>query len=184
MRIRHRGLLAAALCALGLGAAAPASAQADAAQIGQIRDRDWEARCQMTSRIFYRLAEQRLGGADPKVAVFSVRQWAAQAGDVGSHHKVDYSKSVESAGKFVYAHPELNRTTLANFGYRSCALHYAFRDDAPRAEAGVMLLLQAATSCQQQHPGDRFNPQLRECLKQETAAIEERVRKARIEVRD
>lgn len=176
----------AAAILLSIGSLAPGLALAQQDQPSestQIRDRDWEARCLMTSRIFYRLAEQRSGGADARTAVFSVSQWASKAGDIGSHHRIDYGESVASAGKFVYAHPELNKAALAHFGYRSCALHYVFKEDPLKVEASQMLLLQAAAACQAEHPGDRHNRPLRECMTARAGAIEARVRKAQIQVR-
>lgn len=182
MKIMIRALgvavLAAGLCAPGAGLA-----QTDPGEIGQIRQRDWEARCLMLSRIFHRLGEQRHGSADQKAAVFRVSQWAAQAGDIGSHTKVDYSKAVEAAADFVYGHPDLLPATLAHVGYRSCAFEYRFEKEPLRIEASQMLLLDAARSCQKEHPGEKHNRALRNCVAERSVAIGKRVAKANITVR-
>ena len=181
MEARNIAALALALALSAFAGSAPAQ---DPGQLGQLPDRNWEARCLMTSRIFHRLAEQRTGGADQKAAVFRVSQWAAKVGEVGSHVKIDYHKAVEAAGQFVYARKDLNKLTLAHYGYRTCALNYAFRDDPLRQEAAEMLMLEAAAACQKEHPADRHNPMLRDCVQRKADAVEARVRTARIKVKE
>lgn len=174
--------LGVAVLAAGLAPGA-GWAQTDPGEIGQIPDRDWEARCRMVSRIFHRLGEQRQGSADRKTAVYRVSHWAAQAGDVGTHTKIDYSKAVEVAGDFVYAHPEMLPVTLAHFGYRSCEFEYTFQEEPLRIEASHMLLLDAARACQKEHPGQKHNSSLRDCVKTRSRAIGKRVAKANITVK-
>lgn len=179
----HAHIRRLAAVALVVGLAPPAVAQLnDPGQVGQIRDRNWEARCQMVSRIFHRLGEQRAGEADRDAAVFRVSQWAAQAGDVGSHQKVDYRLAVEAAADFVYTHAELLPVTLAHFGYRSCAFEKRFAAEPLRIEASQMLLLDAARACQKDHPGEKHNRPLHDCVKQQSLAIGKRVEKAKITV--
>lgn len=160
------------------------AAQADVApgETTQINERDWEARCRMIGGIFYRLGEQRLGGVEPKVAAFKVSKWAGQAGDTGSHQKMNYNKAVENATAFVYSQPELLPPTLAHFGYRSCYFEYRFGKEPNRVEASQMLLLESARACQKEHPALKHNPEVRDCIAGKSAAIEKRVAKARITV--
>jgi len=182
MKILIRTLGAAALAA-SLCAPAPGLAQTDPGEIGQIPDRNWEARCRMVSRIFFRLGEQRQGSADRQTAVYRVSHWAAQAGDVGSHTKVDYGKAVEVGADFVYSHPEMLPVTLAHFGYRSCEFEYTFQKEPLRIEASHMLLLDGARACQKEHPGEKHNASLRDCVKTRSRAIGKRVEKANITVK-
>jgi hypothetical protein len=183
MMHRHVRAHRAAVVLIAACAGLPAGAGAQQlAELSQINDRDWEARCLTTSRIFHRLAELRTGGNDPKNAVFTVRQWAAQQGDIGSHMKIDYSKSVDAAGGFVFQHTELNAPALAHFGYRSCEMQYFFQADTLKVDAGRMLLLDATRECQKLHPGAKQNPELRDCIQTESQRIVARVRTAKITV--
>lgn len=178
----RRAVIAAAAAAAALLPPAAPAQDVVLDELGQMQDRDWEARCLITSRIFYRLGDLRTGGADRVAATFKVRQWIGQLGDSGSHMHYDYGKSVEAGAAFVYRHPELNRLTLAHYGYRSCGFQYLFPGEPSRVQAGQMLLLDAAAACQQQHPGDRNNPALRDCIKERFEGIAARVRKAKIAV--
>lgn len=173
-------LRAAVLALLVMAGAAEADiAPGETTQIG---DRDKEARCRMIGGIFFRLGEQRLGGVEPKVATFKVSKWAGQAGDTGSHQKVNYSKAVENAAAFVYSQPGLLPPALAHFGYRSCYFEYRFGQEPNRVEASQMLLLEGTRACQKEHPALKHNAELRDCIAGKSAAIEKRVAKARITV--
>jgi len=173
-------LRVAVLATVVLGGAA--QAQTYPGEARQIGDRNWEARCRMMGGIFFRLGELRLSGVEPKVAIFKVSKWAGQAGDTGSHQKMNYSKAVEHAATFIYRQPELQPLTLGHFGYRSCYFEYRFEKEPPRIEASQMLLLETARACQQEHPALKHNRGVRDCIAEKSAAIEKRVAKARITV--
>lgn len=142
---------------------------------------DQQARCQISGRIFHRLAEQREGGADPQAAASRVSRWLSELGKTGSHVEFDYRKSVAAATPFVFQHKELNPPALSAFGFRSCELQHTFAADELKRDASLMLLLDAAKGCQEQFPGDKYNNSLRECMKEKSQAITQRVRTARIQ---
>lgn len=139
------------------------------------------AQCVVMSRMFFRLAEQRDGGSTREVATFRVSQWLGQLGDNGSHIKVDYRRAVASSAPFVFQHTELNPASMAHYGYRSCKMQQAFATDEPRRSAGMTMLMNATRNCQSQHPGVKHNNALRDCIKEQSSEITERVRTARIE---
>ncbi len=139
------------------------------------------AQCVVMSRMFYRLAEQRDGGVTSDIATFRVTQWLGQLGDTGSHIKVDYRKAVAPSTTFVFQHAELNAAGLAHYGYRACKMQQTFATDELRRDTGIMMLLEATSDCQSQHPGVKHNNALHECLKKKSREITERVRTARIE---
>lgn len=139
------------------------------------------AQCVVMSRMFYRLAEQRDSGVTSDIATFRITQWLGQLGDTGSHIKVDYRKAVAPSTKFVFQHTKLNPASLAHYGYRSCKMQQTFAADELRRNASMMMLLDATSECQSQHPGIKHNNKLRECVKEKSREITERVRTARIE---
>lgn len=176
------------LVALGLAAAAGLHAGAAAArnvpdEVGQLPDRNWEARCSMLGRMFERLGELRDAGAERNVAAGRVAQWAGRFGGVGSHVVIDYAAAAEAASHYVYQQKALNPASLRHWGYRSCGLEYRFEQEPLRIEAGQNLLFDAVQACQKAHPGEEHNRPLRDCIAQRSEAIAERVAKARIKVK-
>lgn len=164
--------------------AGPAAARNVPDEVTQLPDRNWEARCAMLGRIFERLAEQRDGGGERKVAASRVAQWAGRFGGVGSNLVIDYNAASEAASHYVYEQKDLNPATLRHLGYRSCAMEFRFEEEPLRIEAGQNLLFEAARECQAQHPGTEYNRALRDCIARRSEAIATRVAKARIKVRD
>jgi hypothetical protein len=174
----RRVLAAFLFLAFGGEAAAQTS---DPKELTQLQDRDWEARCSITGRMFHRLTELR-AGTDARSAAYSVGKWAGELGATGSHLRYDYAKAAESAANFVYSHQDLNPVTLAHLGYRSCEMQYLFQADEQKAAAGQILLLDAAKECQVSHPGAYRNPELRDCIQEGARKIADRVKTAKVTV--
>lgn len=146
-------------------------------------DTDTKARCWMMGQAFYKLAYLRDGGSDKKTAAYNVSRWLAQKGNTGSHVVgFDYSKAATAAADPVYARKDLYPATLSGYGGRSCKIQKIFEGAPEKQQAGTMLMLQAAESCQAKNPGQHHNGALRQCLREAESSIVERVRKATIKV--
>lgn len=146
-------------------------------------DADTRARCWLLGQAFYKLAYVRDGGSDKQVAIYNVSHWLKQRGNTGSHvGGFDFTKATTVAADLVYAHKDLYPATLSAYGGRSCKIQRIFQAEPERQQAGAMLLMDAAETCQAKHPGQHHNGALRQCMKDAETSVVARVRKAQIKV--
>ena len=177
------GLAMGVAVLLAGGAAFAADVPPAGDKAGELTHLREEQQCGQIGEVFWRLAEQRKGGADEKTATRRVAEWSAGLAQTGSHYTKNNSAAIGDAAHLVFKLPQLNSVSLGAFGKQSCLLQFAFEHDENRKTAGIVQLAGAAMSCQKQNPGEVSNGALGECIRLAELEIAEKLKTARVEIK-